>query len=149
MHFYLFQIFDLYTRRMQSLGYDVSITVYDRLNTNAKASAKFAADTGIRRAEAYVRGQGVYRTLKYDCGVHRVQRVPVTGSKNDRLQTSTCSMAVVPLPDDSDIELPEKELKCEFMRSGGPGGQSANTMDSACRVIHLPTGLTASSEQHK
>jgi peptide chain release factor 1 len=77
----------------------------------------------------------VFRALKYECGVHRVQRVPVTGTKNDRLQTSTCSVAVLPLPDETHVELSERDLKFEFMRSSGAGGQSVNKTDSACRLV--------------
>ena len=71
---------------------------------------------------------------------YRVQRVPVTGSKSDRLQTSTCSVAFLPQPRELKIVVPESELKYEYMKSSGAGGQSVNTTDSACRLIHLPSG---------
>jgi protein subunit release factor A len=66
--------------------------------------------------------------------------VPVTGNKNDRLQTSTCSVAILPKARDLEMSLPAKDLKYEFMRSSGAGGQGVNTTDSACRLTHLPTG---------
>ena len=69
-----------------------------------------------------------------------MQRVPVTGTKSDRLQTSTCSVAILPLPKETKIVLDESDLKFEYMRSSGAGGQSVNTTDSAVRLTHLPTG---------
>merc|ERR1719273_1130152 len=112
---------------------------------------KHQGGEGISKACATVTGLGAFRYLKYECGVHRVQRVPKasTGTKSDRLQTSTCSVAVLPVPDDSDFEIPEKELVIEYMRSSGPGGQNANKCDTACRIVHIPTGLSIKCQEFK
>jgi len=106
---------------------------------------------GIDYAKAIVNGCGAFRFLKYECGVHRVQRVPKasTGNKSDRLQTSTCSVAVLPVPDDTDQIIPTNELEITFMRSGGPGGQNVNKIDSACRIVHIPTGFSVKCQEFK
>jgi peptide chain release factor 1 len=106
---------------------------------------------GIDKATVVVNGLGAFRFLKYECGVHRVQRVPKasTGNKSDRLQTSTCSVAVLPLPDDADYHVPECELKVEFVKSSGPGGQNVNKLETACRVTHLPSGLSVKCQEHR
>ncbi len=73
----------------------------------------------------------------------------LSGTKNDRLQTSTCSVAVVPTPDDDALSIPKSDLRFDFMRSTGPGGQNVNKLDTACRVTHLPTGVTAHCEEER
>merc|ERR1719187_2902911 len=119
-------------------------------NTVSKSS-KVVTSTGIVKGVARVLSdsQPVFRLLKFESGVHRVQRVPVTGTKADRLQTSTCSVAVLPEPKDIDIKLDKRDLKFEYMRSKGAGGQSVNTADSACRVTHLPTGITIECQEER
>ena len=106
---------------------------------------------GIDYAKAIVNGSGAFRFLKYECGVHRVQRVPKasTGNKSDRLQTSTCSVAVLPVPDDTDQIIPANELDITFMRSSGPGGQNVNKINSACRIVHIPTGFAVKCQDAK
>lgn len=85
------EIFDMYVKyAAESEGLDVSVVEYDRLSVGQKS--KFASNSGIKRAAAVVRGHGVFKRMKFECGVHRVQRVPVTGTKTDRMQTSTCSL---------------------------------------------------------
>jgi peptide chain release factor 1 len=88
----------------------------------------------------------VFRALKFETGVHRVQRVPATST---RLQTSTCSVAVLPQPDLETFPIPKSDLKAEFMRSSGPGGQSVQTMNSAVRLTHLPTGTAVECQEGK
>ena len=136
-------------RYAEHLGFNVQVVEYSTYAPSGqKGSSKLGSDTGIQEAVASISGRGVFRALKYECGVHRVQRVPVTGSKSDRMQTSTCSVAVVPRPDTTAIaDLPKSELRFEYMRSSGAGGQSVNKLDSACRVTHVPTGLAAHCEE--
>ncbi len=142
------EVFQLYCRYAQYLGFDVEVTERQEFNPTA-SSGKEVTTTGVRSAVAAVSGAGVFRALKYECGVHRVQRVPVTGTHSDRLQTSTCSVAVVPLSRRVEIDVPKKDLKYESMRSSGAGGQNVNKVNSACRLTHLPTGTVVTCEEER
>lgn len=96
---------------------------------------------GFKEVVMAIRGKGVFARLKFESGVHRVQRVPETESSG-RIHTSAATVAVLPEPEDVDIKIDEKDLRVDVFRASGPGGQSVNTTDSAVRIIHLPTGLS-------